>query len=230
MQLNVTDIIPRQEAVLQHQGIPKTGPAAKRFADLLTDALDIFRSSAKPAGLIKEISITEFRTVFRGSGKNDPNAPLQNIFPRAEHLALFAITIGREISEKIEDSFNKSDFALGAMLDSAASVAAENGVELYEQYFQNKFRDEKNSSQNFRVLGYSPGYCGWHISGQEKLFQFIRPDKIGISLNESYLMSPLKSVTGVLVAGKKEIHIFKSNFSFCALCKHHSCRERMVKL
>lgn len=60
--------------------------------------------------------------------------------------------------------------------------------------------------------------------------EYLQPEKIGISLNDNFLMSPIKSVTGVLVDGKKEIHIFETNFLFCSSCKHHSCSERMKKL
>jgi hypothetical protein len=80
------------------------------------------------------------------------------------------------------------------------------------------------------VLGYSPGYCGWHISGQKKLFAYLHPERIGITLNNSYLMTPLKSVTGVLVAGPPEIHRFKPDFPFCRHCRTYSCLERFKHL
>ncbi|MHC4266624.1 MAG: vitamin B12 dependent-methionine synthase activation domain-containing protein, partial [Planctomycetota bacterium] len=81
-----------------------------------------------------------------------------------------------------------------------------------------------------RILSYSPGYCGWDISGQKKLFEYLHPGKIGISLNNTYLMTPLKSVSGVLVAGKNEIHQFRPNYPFCKSCKTHSCLLRMKAL
>jgi len=110
------------------------------------------------------------------------------------------------------------------------SLAAENATEAYEEHFACNNSKEENTSREYAVLSYSPGYCGWHLSGQEKLFQFLHPERIGISLNDSYLMTPLKSITGVLVGGKKEIHIFKSNYPFCSYCKDRSCAERITKL
>ena len=80
------------------------------------------------------------------------------------------------------------------------------------------------------VLGYSPGYCGWHISGQRKLFDYLRPDAIGISLNTSCMMNPLKSVSGVLVTAEPDAHRFKPRFSYCPECKDRSCVERMQQL
>jgi hypothetical protein len=76
------------------------------------------------------------------------------------------------------------------------------------------------------VLLYSPGYCGWHISGQKKLFEFLRPERIDIRLNERFLMIPLKSISGVLVAGAAEIHHISERYPFCDHCQSPTCRER----
>jgi hypothetical protein len=89
---------------------------------------------------------------------------------------------------------------------------------------------EGSTAGDTRVLPYSPGYCGWHITAQARLFEFLHPEDIGITLNSSYLMQPLKSVSGVLVAGKGEIHKFRPKFSFCADCKTHQCVERMASV
>jgi hypothetical protein len=43
-------------------------------------------------------------------------------------------------------------------------------------------------------------------------------------------MTPLKSVSGVLVAGDKEIHRFKPKYPFCKVCQTHSCLQRMKML
>jgi hypothetical protein len=77
------------------------------------------------------------------------------------------------------------------------------------------------------VLPYSPGYCGWHISGQRALFRHLEPERIGITLNTSFLMQPLKSVSGVLVVGDPRIHEFDNDFDFCAECATLDCRARI---
>jgi hypothetical protein len=230
VQLFVSDIMPQREAVLRSQGFPEGVTVKERIQELLEEAFEIFSHNAEPAGLSSEVSIAEFEEIFRGAGRNAPDTPLQQIFPRAERLVLFALTMGSEVSAKINDCFGRNDFALGSFLDSVASLAAGNATEVHEEHFASSNSNEENISRGYAVLSYSPGYCGWHISGQAKLFQFLRPERIGISLNDSFLMTPLKSVTGVLVGGKKEIHIFKSDYPFCSYCKDHSCVERIKKL
>ncbi len=80
------------------------------------------------------------------------------------------------------------------------------------------------------VLPYSPGYCGWDLSGQRQLFAQLQPDAIGISLNDSCLMQPMKSVSGVFVAGEGEIHEFVNEYDFCSLCTTMACRRRLKSL
>jgi cobalamin-dependent methionine synthase I len=116
------------------------------------------------------------------------------------------------------------------MLDSVASVAADTASEFLEKYYE-KYLDRENLLKPLSaVLSYSPGYCGWDITGQKKLFEYLKPSQIGITINESCLMTPIKSVSGVLVAGDREIHFFQIGFSYCDLCKTQSCQERMSRL
>ena len=146
-------------------------------------------------------------------------------------LALFALTVGSEIVDTINDLFNKEGLCTqAAMLDSVASMAADKSVEILEAYLYNNLSEKNLTKNGSIVLGYSPGYCGWDLSGQKKLFQHLNPAEIGITLNDSYLMSPLKSVSGVLVHGDKEIHVFESSFTFCSYCKNQTCHDRIEKI
>ena len=111
------------------------------------------------------------------------------------------------------------------MLDAVASIATDNAGRVAEEWAERQAAGQKDSALS-RAFLYSPGYCGWHISGQAKLFFRLRPEKIGISLNASFLMNPLKSISGVLVAGPAAIHQFSEVYPFCTYCKSPICRER----
>ena len=113
------------------------------------------------------------------------------------------------------------------MLDSVSSYAADKLADLAAQHLHAEITGREVSTNSLRVLSYSPGYCGWHISGQKKLFEVLHPEEIGITLNESYLMSPIKTVSGVLIAGPGEIHEFINSYPFCDACRTKSCIERM---
>ena len=230
VQLNRSDILPGREAVLRFQGMAEGATVQGQVAALLTEALDIFNKTCEPMGIIEELSTNEFREIFRGEGENNRDTPLDHIFPQADALALFALTVGGEVSRRIEDLFAENDFALGSMLDAVASLSADKAVEVCEASFLHDLVQRGLARPDHRALSYSPGYCGWHLTGQKKLFQYLQPEKIGITLNDSCLMTPLKSVTGVLAAGRKDIHLFETNYTFCRDCRTYSCRQRMKKL
>jgi cobalamin-dependent methionine synthase I len=228
--ININDIIPASKDVLNHQGIPEDAVIPDHIISIFEDAINVFKEKAKPIAIIKKITVNEFDNIFKGERKNEDQALLENIYPNSDNLALFALTVGSEIVDTINDLFNKKDFAHGVMLDSVASVAADKSVEVLEAYFYNNLLEKNLTKNGSTVLGYSPGYCGWDLSGQEKLFQHLNPGEIGITLNKSFLMSPLKSVSGVLVHGDKEIHVFESSFTFCSYCKNQTCHDRIEKI
>lgn len=228
--IDLNDIIPASKDVMNHQGIPEDAAIPDHIISLFEDAVNVFKQKAKPAAIIKNVTVDEFDDIFEGEKKNEDQTPLENIYPPSDDLALFALTVGSEIVDTINDLFNTKDFAPGAMLDSVASMAADKSVEVLEAYLYNNLSEKNLTKKGSIVLGYSPGYCGWDLSGQKKLFQHLNPEEIGITLNESFLMSPLKSVSGVLVHGDKEIHVFESSFTFCSYCKNQTCYDRVEKI
>ena len=218
---------PEYRAVLREQGIPAGAEVPDRIQALYDHARDIFCAVGKPVGIMAQASHADFDQIFSGEAANDPDSLLMKIYPRAYNLALFTLTLGEPVSDKIEHLFANREFALAAMLDSIASLAADLTVERLEQVVAGCLANRGHPEPAHRSLGYSPGYCGWHISGQKKLFAYLQPEEIGITLNDSFLMSPLKSVSGVIVEGPEEIHEFEPNFTFCRTCRTHSCVTRM---
>lgn len=228
--INLNDIIPASKDVMNHQGIPEDSVIPDHIISLFEDAVFVFKEKVKPVAIIKKVTVNEFDDIYEGEKKNEDQAPLENIYPHSDNLFLFVLTVGGEIVDTISDLFNKNDFAPAAMLDSVASMAADKSVEVLENYLFNDLSERNLTSNDSIVLGYSPGYCGWDLSGQKKLFQHLNPEEIGVTINESYLMSPLKSVSGVLVLGDKEIHVFESSFTFCSYCKNQTCYDRIEKI
>ena len=230
VEIEVDKIIPSIEDILRSQGIPKDSIIKDSIQNLIDESLSLFISEVHPVCIIKEISKNDFDEIFAGEGTNEEEAPLKMIYPQADHLELFAMTMGSGISERITELFSCNDFAIGTMLDAVASLAADKSVELLEKHITKKLIEKKLTKNSSMVLSYSPGYCGWHISAQKKLFLCLHPEQIGISLNESFLMTPIKSVTGVLINGNKNIHNFENSFGFCSSCKAQSCLERRERI
>ncbi len=205
----IAELLPAPESILMQMGVPKRAIKRDRVYKLAEEAIEVFSECAEPVGLLAEIPVEEFAVVYKGEGENAEDTPLDHIFSKAENLALYALTLGSKVSEKIEEIYDSGDVALGTLLDSTASVAADNGAGCCERYFLDFLSQRGLLMDDICILAYSPGYCGWHVSGQKKLFHRLKPEQIGIGLNEKCLMFPIKSVSGVLVAGKRAINYFK---------------------
>ncbi len=226
----IKDIKPDRNAVLENQCIPPNKELSKKIETLLKKAMDLFLEFAHPKGLISEISLSEFEVVYSGENLNKKESPVDSIFRKADDLGLFAFTIGDNVSREIDNLFATNEFALGSMLDSVASAGTDKAGDIIEDHFLNLLSNKGEITHSNAILRYSPGYCGWHISGQKKLFEYLHPEDIGVTLLDSFLMKPLKSISGLIVSGKKEIHNFEDSYPFCQQCKTHSCRNRIRSL
>jgi len=223
-------LAPDRTAVLQHLGIPPGSQISERIEHLYASGADLFSRRAAPAGIVAEIAMDAFAELYRGEGRNAPAGPVAEIFPRAEHLAVFAVTLGTPIGTALNQCFEAGDFALAYMLDALASVAADEVAELAERRFSSTLRERGWATADGVALRYSPGYCGWDVSGQKRLFAYLQPAVIGLTLTESCLMQPLKSVSGVLIAGPRTIHRFRPTYDFCERCEDRTCRHRLRAL
>ena len=230
LEFSTADVVPERAAVLQSLGIPAHITVPDHIGELYEGGLHLLMDTVAPIGILAEISIDEFESVYRGEGRNDRDSVVGSVFPKAERLALFAVTLGGSTPRAIAQGFETKDFALASMLDALASESADLTAELAERRYERQLREGGWGGADDGVLRYSPGYCGWDVTGQKKLFAYLEPEQIGLTLTESCLMQPLKSVSGIIIAGPKTIHKFKPTYSFCSTCETHACRERLRAL
>ena len=230
IEISAEDAQPHMDSILKNLGIPSENSMPENVKQLLKKAKEIFLEQSEPVCLFAEISIPEFETVYYGEGQNEKITPVDQIFKKADNLALFTLTIGEKISSEIERLFQTNDYALGSVLDAVASAGTDKTADCMESHYFKLLEKRGEVKPKAGIARYSPGYCGWHMSGQKKLFEFLHPQDIGIELLHSYLMKPLKSISGVMVVGNRKIHIFKDTYPFCSKCKTHSCRDRIRTL
>jgi hypothetical protein len=221
---------PREDDVLHARGMPEGSRLSVQVRGALASATGQFHELALPAGLFDEVPVAEVEEIYQGEGCNPPESPLPAIWPRASGLALFAATMGEPICARIAELFHEHDLAVAYFLDAIASEAADLLSARLARRFEDLLADRGVPAAERRALPYSPGYCGWHVSGQRKLFARLRPQEIGIHLNQSCLMTPLKSVSGLIVAAAAEAHRFRADYPFCDACATRTCRHRIASL
>jgi hypothetical protein len=230
VRLSVDEITPTVQEVLEAQGMAGRPNLPARITSLLDSALALFKKLAEPKGIMEDLAISDFPALYDGNGLNSHEGPVPLIVPGAEALALFAATMGAALMNKSSELFATGGPALGYMLAAVNTSGAEHLGQQMARHFMELLPEEKRSSKNLRAQYYCPGHCGWHISGQDKVFQALHPEEIGITLKPSWAMHPLKSISGILVVGDIQMHRFLPNFSFCKECKEHKCVSRLKAL
>jgi hypothetical protein len=228
--LSVDEILPGRDEVLENQGMAGRTNIPARILSLLDSALDLFKQLAEPRGLMEDWPVPGFKDLYDGNGLNSADCPVPPIVAEADGLALFAATMGSILADKSSELFTKGGPVLGFMLDAVNSVGSEQLGRQMCRRFLELLPEELRRTKEIKVQYYCPGHCGWHLSGQDKLFQMLHPEEIGIALKPSWAMYPVKSISGVLVAGGIETHRFRPNFPFCPSCKEHKCVSRLKLL
>lgn len=224
------EITPNRDSVLDLLGIPGDTELRPDIETMLGTSMELFSKLAEPRGIVKDISTEGFAELYPGEGRNAAETPLEDIYPRAEALAMFAVTIGKEISERLSSLFDEKEFAFASMLDAVASDGTDRLAEIMVSRYLAEPGLVERGLDGMASLRYSPGYCGWHVSGQRALFRYLEPGEIGIELLESCLMQPTKSISGVIVSGEPGIHLFDPAFEFCSECTSPTCRERIASI
>lgn len=137
----------------------------------------------------------------------------------SEAFALFVATAGAEFEDYQMRLRDDDDMVRTFIADSFGSVIAELTADALERSLQDAI-----SARGWRHTNrFSPGYCGWHVSEQQKLFPlFGVPCPCGVRLTESSLMLPIKSVSGVIGLGGG---VRKLEYS-CGLCDFKDCYKR----
>ena len=225
-ELDKHDVVPTHLEVLTQQKIPERS-ASPRIMRLMDDAIGLFKDLVQPCGVVEDFAPHEFPELYKGSGLNDPDGPVPSIVARADSTAFMAATMGDALAAKCSDLFKQGSASLGYMLNVVSSAGSERMGRRMCRFFLDRLRSGSCKVKDIRVQYYCPGHCGWHISGQEKLFVALRPDEIGISLNAHWVMAPFKSISGILAAAPIEVHRFQNGFSFCPECREHKCVDRL---
>ena len=222
------EAVPEAGDVLSAQGLPEGDALAPRLHRLLDEALRTAAALVEPRAVCEELSAGSFASVLEPLAIPREDLVVGRVYPRAQALALYVATLGEPLPARIRQLFDDDALAQAWMLDAVASAAADLLADrLAERYRQDLVG---RGMDGVRVLPYSPGYCGWPTTGQRPLFAALRPEEIGVTLNDSCLMSPIKSVSGVLVGAPGEAHRFRPDFPFCDDCQTRECGRRMASV
>lgn len=133
-------------------------------------------------------------------------------------LVFFICTAGEEISRRSAELLKGDNPVLGYIYDLLGSMIVEAAMDLLQDEIKCKAAGKSLNITN----RYSPGYCKWSVADQHKLFSFFPTGCCGISLTDSALMSPVKSVSGIIGVGED---VMFRDYT-CDLCNMTDCFHR----
>jgi hypothetical protein len=138
-----------------------------------------------------------------------------NRLKKASEIAIFVCTAGSGLGDWSKQLMKDGDLLKGYIVDTAGTVIVEAAMDKIQLELQNSML-----AQDKRITNrYSPGYCGWDVNEQHKLFSFFTQGFCGVTLTESALMHPVKSVSGFIGIGQE----VRYNQYTCKVCDNKNC-------
>lgn len=197
-------------------------PASLRRFDLLTEEVE---GMLKPQLVYRTLELAKVNhsgiQLIDGTFFKSPK--LAKALGRAEAVCCFMATVGPSVDAAVQRLMQRKRFANAYVVDAIGSISAENIV---EQFYQRMARRQKDKNAGV-TLRFSPGYCDWPIQQQRPLFKlFDDMDTPDMALNESCLMSPRKSVSGLFGLLPQGVKGVDPAYNPCDTCNKRSCIAR----
>ena len=149
------------------------------------------------------------------------NKKMIDLLKNAEYLLLMVVTIGLEIEKAVKEKFQQGNHVRAMVLDAAGTVAVKTAGQ-----WLNHFIEEKSSRKDLKFSRYfEPGSGDWDIREQKQIFEILKPERIGITLNPSFMMNPTKSLSWIRGVGHHLINTYRDEFS-CQYCMLTDCPFR----
>lgn len=143
-------------------------------------------------------------------------AIITKAFKDGDRFAVILLTLGSGVDDLLK-GYKESDIVNAFIADAIASELTEALCRKVVADIELLLEDDEQISSS-----YSPGYCGWLLKEQVKLFSYFKDQSIGISLTPSCLMIPMKSISTVVAIGR---NVEKQPYG-CEICAKLDCYKK----
>ena len=211
-----------RDEVLRFQGYKKgiDIPDAAVLA-LFDEALALGESLIEPRVVYRAAPVTgQGPDVIQAGGERLTIPEIGRLWGTLEAVGAGICTVGSAIEDRVRALWDSRELPLAVMLDSVGSAAAESLAE-----YANDLLCQAAISAGTKVTNrISPGYAGWDTAEQAALFHLCPGDPIGVTLNDSCVMSPGKSISFLVGVGP-EARV-DHYFTQCRRCWMPDCAYR----
>ncbi len=174
------------------------------------------------------VSTLEDGVIITGQGYQfSVNKKILHLFQNSQYLLFAITTIGPKIEQMVKERFKENQYLKAMVLDAVGTVA----VKTAGQWI-NHFLEEKYKEKGFQLSRYfEPGSSDWDIKEQEKVFAILKPERIGVTLNNYNMMQPAKSLSWIRGMGQNLGYSYRDEFScdYCTLTKCPFRKNNLLK-
>ena len=199
----------RSEA-LRYMGAKALNPD-KMTSDIMDEVESELLKVCRPA-----YTFTEIPKDSLALGGND----IKEVVAESEKVLLIAATLGIYV-EKLLRKTQITDMAKAVVVDAMASVAIEQFMDKIEDELKERYKGLYFTNR------FSPGYGDYPLEKQREVVKILNTEKkLGLSLSDSLLLNPTKSVTAVIGLNKNEVKGKINCTSKCMKCGNKNCPYR----
>jgi len=222
------DDVPRQVdrgEVLRYLGYPQGVEPAQRLVSILDEWVEAAGRRATPRATYVVLPVTllsnrRLKVQTPDGAETTFNGAIGEFLGAAQYLSVFIATAGPGVEQLATELMNDGDPLAGMIVNAVGAERAEAA----ESVVIDKLRESAREHDFAPTLPYSPGYCGMGLVEQRTLFGLFGTTDVGVTLTDSCLMQPLKSVSGLIGLGPADrVQAFGSP---CDRCELYNCSMR----
>jgi hypothetical protein len=192
-------------------------------------ALADARELVRPAAVWDAFPIQEFRheRLVLADGSRIGGGPVASVVAGATDLVIGVCTVGSEISRRTSEQLRGEQRLRAMFLDDLGSWA----VDQVRQQLCRQVEGDAVSRGLHASASLSPGESEWSVAEQAVIFSLVDAREIGVTLNKSMVMSPIKSLSLIMGIGPGPLGVEgASNCDFCTIrerCNYQRLRPTL---
>jgi hypothetical protein len=170
-----------------------------------------------------QVSGVQHNRLLLSNGRYLQGELVVNHLASADSIIVAVCTVGEKIGVFVDNLFTQNP-ALAMAVDGLASAATEVLGNSVCQFIESNLMDEGMQIS----VPLNPGMLDWPVEeGQPQIFSLLNSSEIGVQLESSGLMTPLKTLSMVVGIGSH----FDQKYEQCDLCNlRKTCQHRQARI
>ncbi|MBW2649744.1 MAG: methionine synthase [Deltaproteobacteria bacterium] len=147
------------------------------------------------AGLRVPLERVDPQLVVLGTGADIRSAKLAGFLNGCKEALFIGSTAGGAVMDAIREDIEGGDMTRGVVIDAVASEMTDAALDWITGFFNRLLARENARLTRGR---FSAGYGDFLLENQKMMYDMLELDRIGVTINENFILIPEKSVTAVV--------------------------------